>query len=70
MMVSSAAMANVRRIHRYKMQKQKDGKGKNGAKRKGKEAQDLKGFPFIVFLASFLIGSRRVCSISTLRFSC
>jgi hypothetical protein len=51
MMVSSASMANMRRIHCYKLQKQKEGKGKGGAKQEGKQAQGLTGFPFSMFLA-------------------
>ena len=66
MMVSSAAMANVRRIHRYHMKKQKGRNRENSAEQRRKEAQDRKEFPFSVFLVSFLTGSRNSFSRSML----
>jgi len=70
MVVSSAAMANVRRIHRYKLQKQKEENGRNEAKQGGKEAQGRNGFPFSVFPVSFLASFRRAFALSMLCFGC
>ena len=66
MMVSSAAMANVRRIHRYHMKKQKGRNQENSAEQSRKEAQDRKEFPFSVSLKTFLTGSRSSFSLSML----
>jgi hypothetical protein len=70
MMVASAAMANVRRIHRYRLQKQKDEMGKGGVKQAGKGAQDRQGFTLSVFLSSFQAILKSVFSLSMLCFGC
>jgi hypothetical protein len=54
MMVASAAMANVRRIHRYRLQKQRDEKQGNGARQGRKGNQDQKGFSLSLCRISFL----------------
>jgi hypothetical protein len=68
MMVGSAAMANVRRIHHYLVEKQKDENRENGAKQGGKEAQDRQEFSIFVFLAALLGSPRRAVSFSELCF--
>ena len=70
MMVSSAAMANVRRIHHYLVEKQKDENREKGAKQGRKGAQDQKGFSFAFFLASFSASFKRSFSLSMLCFGC
>jgi hypothetical protein len=70
MMVSSAAMANEQRIHRYQLKKQKGRNPENSPEQRRKDAQDHKEFPFSVLLYSFLTGSRSSFSLLMLRFSC
>jgi hypothetical protein len=70
MMVASAAMANVRRIHHYLVEKQKDENQENGAKQGGKGDQDRQGFSFSVYLVLFLSSLKRVFSLSELCFGC
>jgi len=60
MMVASAAMANVRRIRRYWVEKQKYENRKDGAKQEAKEAQDWQEFHFSVFLTTLLSGLKRI----------
>jgi len=70
MMVGSAAMANVRRIHHYLEEKQKDEKRKDGAKQEAKEAQDRQGSSFSMFLAKFRSSFKRIEPLSGLCFGC
>lgn len=70
MVVASTAMANVRRIHHYMVEKQKDESREIGAKQGRKAAQDRKGFSFSLFLASFPTSFKRACSPSMLCFGC
>jgi NADH:ubiquinone oxidoreductase subunit 3 (subunit A) len=48
--VASAAMANVRRIHQHQLQRQKDEKRESGVKQTGKGGQDWQGFSYYLFL--------------------
>jgi len=69
-MVGSAAMANVRRIHHYPIEKQKDEKRKDGAKQEAKEAQDRQESSFSMFLEKFISSLKRIFAISDLCFGC
>jgi hypothetical protein len=70
MMVGSAAMANVRRIHHYLVEKQKDENRENGAKQGGKGDQDRQGFSFSVYSVLFLSSLKKAFSLSELCFGC
>jgi len=70
MMVGSAAMANVRRIHHYWVEKQKDENRKEGAEQGSKEAQDRQEFSFSGFLTMLFSSLKRVVSLSELCFGC
>ena len=70
MMVGSAAMANVRRIQHYLVEKQKDENRKAGAEQEAKEAQDWHESPFSMFLAMLMSSLKRIFALSDLCFGC
>jgi hypothetical protein len=70
MMVASAAMANVRRIQHYQLEKQKKENRKNGAEKRVEQAQDQQGFSFSIFLTTLLGNLRRAISFSEPCFGC
>jgi hypothetical protein len=70
MMVASAAMANVRRIHCYKLRKQKDENQENRVGQGRKGAQDHKRFSFSLFLTSFPVSFKRAFTLSMFCFDC
>lgn len=70
MMVASAAMANVRRIHHYLIEKEKEENQENEAKQEAKEAQDRQESSFSMFLAKFRSSLKRIEPLSGLCFGC
>jgi hypothetical protein len=68
MMLGSAAMANVRRIQHYLVEKQRDENRKDGAEQRVKDAQDRQKFSFSVFLTMLSISLKSVFSPSQLCF--
>jgi len=70
MMVASAAMANVRRIHHYWMEKQKEERRKEGAAKETRAKQDRQGVSSSLLLVISPGSLKRAFSPSELAFGC
>jgi len=70
LVATSAAMANVRRIPRYHIKRQKDKNHENWTEQRIKQAQNRKELPFSVFPSSFLASFRRAFSLLMLFSGC
>ena len=69
-MVGSAAMTNVRRIHHYWEEKRKEERRKMAAERGGKAAQKQQGISFASFLKTRLTGQRSIMALSKAYLGC
>ena len=70
LMVGSAAMTNVRRIHHYWEEKRKDERRKMAAEAGAKAAPVQQGVSFSSFLKAFLIDQRSVMPLSKAYLGC
>jgi hypothetical protein len=70
MMVGSAAMTNVRRIHHYWEEKRKDERRKMAAETDAKAAPEQHGLSFSSFLKALLIGQRSFMPLSKAYIGC
>ncbi len=70
LMVGSAAMTNVRRIHHYWEEKRKDERRKMAAEAGAKAARVQQGVSFSSFLKAFLIDQRSVMPLSKAYLGC
>ena len=70
LMVGSAAMTNVRRIHHYWEEKRKDVQRKMAAETGAKAAPEQPGNPFSLLLKAFLTGKRSFMPLSKAYLGC
>jgi len=70
LVVGSAAMTNVRRIHHYWEEKRKEERKKMVAETGAKDASEQPGISFSVFLKAILSGPRSIMALSKTCFGC
>lgn len=70
LIVGSAAMTNVRRIHHYWEEKRKDERRKMAAEKRAKAAPVQQGVFFFSFLKAFLTGKRSFMPLSKAYIGC
>jgi uncharacterized Fe-S center protein len=70
LMVGSAAMTNVRRIHHYWEEQRKEERRKMAAAGGGKATQKQPGLSFVSFLMALLTGERSFSALPKAYFGC